>query len=335
MSNPIGWCDCTINPVVGCTKCSPGCENCYAEKFAARLVKNPKTAKKYAGVVDACGKWTGQINHEGWGCLDTLPESPKRVFLGSMTDIFHENSSESIFDDLVDYMQYVYPQHTFLILTKRPHIAKQRIQAIPLPKNVWLGVTVCNQEEADAKLPVLMEINAHKRFVSIEPMLDAIDIGKWVPGSYECASCFSRFPSTYTPELCCRECGFSGPDTNYIWSDDGESAQCPKCGAWESQGAISYECPECGGVLMDDHPDTPYLDWIICGGESGSGARPMQPDWVRLLRDQCANAGVPFYFKGWGRWMTMYSGVIYPSQRRPVRFRHLLDGREWREFPAK
>lgn len=67
MSNPIGWCDDTINPVVGCSHCSPGCDNCYAERFAARLAKNPATAKKYAGVVDENGKWTGSVRyHVSW-----------------------------------------------------------------------------------------------------------------------------------------------------------------------------------------------------------------------------------------------------------------------------
>ncbi len=245
MSNPIGWCDITINPLVGCSKCSPGCDHCYAEKFAARLARNPKTAEKYAGVVDERGKWTGRINYEGWGCLDTLPKSPRRVFLGSMTDIFHENISEETFEDLFDYMQYVWPQHTFLLLTKRPQIAEKRIEALPLPKNVWLGVTVCNQAEADAKLPILMEIRAHKRFVSIEPML---------------------------------------------------------------------------GPIALDISVKPGIDWIICGGETGPGARPMRPDWVRNLRDQCQNTGTPFYFKGWGG-----------TKKAPA----LLDGRERREFPAQ
>ncbi|WP_165175863.1 DUF5131 family protein [Desulfovibrio sp. ZJ369] len=274
MSNPIGWCDITINPLVGCSKCSPGCDHCYAEKFAARLARNPKTAEKYAGVVDERGKWTGRINYEGWGCLDTLPRSPKRVFLGSMTDIFHENSEEA-FEDLVDYMQYVWPQHTFLLLTKRPQIAEKRIEALPLPKNVWLGVTVCNQAEADAKLPILMEIRAHKRFVSIEPMLGPIAL---------------------------------------------DISVCAECGSWTGPKYPRIGTPFCEDCGADPVTTKPGIDWIICGGETGPGARPMRPEWVRCLRDQCQNTGAPFYFKGWGG-----------TKKAPA----LLDGREWREFPAQ
>lgn len=81
MSNPIGWCDITINPVVGCSKCSPGCDHCYAERFAYRLTRNPQTAEKYAGVVDARGKWTGKVKcfHSGTNRPHTVPGKNKRV----------------------------------------------------------------------------------------------------------------------------------------------------------------------------------------------------------------------------------------------------------------
>ena len=89
----IEWCDITINPIVGCSKCSPGCANCYAEKFAARLAKNPnpKIAAKYAGVLDDNGNWTGKISKLDLSCFDKLLKKPSRVFVGSMTDFFHEN----------------------------------------------------------------------------------------------------------------------------------------------------------------------------------------------------------------------------------------------------
>ena len=80
----IEYVDLTINPVVGCSKCSPGCDNCYAERMVARLSKNPLTAAKYAGVVDAKGKWTGKINVD-LSCFDKLPKNPQRIFVGSMT----------------------------------------------------------------------------------------------------------------------------------------------------------------------------------------------------------------------------------------------------------
>ncbi len=270
MSNPIGWCDDTINPVVGCSHCSPGCDNCYAERFAARLANNPATAKKYAGVVDENGKWTGKINEEGWTCFDTLPKSPKRIFLGSMTDVFHENVPESTTSDMFFNIEYMWEQHTFLLLTKRPQNAKKLIEVYPLPKNVWLGVTVCNQEEADAKIPILMQIPAAKRFVSIEPMLGPVDL-----------------------DIC----------------------------VFDRHAAVQHlvNGPACLNEEQADSIVDPLIDWVIVGGETGPGARPMHPEWARSLRDQCLEAQVPFFFKNFG------------GKKKGGR---LLDGREWNEIPG-
>lgn len=318
MSNPIGWCDDTINPVVGCSHCSPGCDNCYAERFAARLANNPATAKKYAGVVDENGKWTGKINEEGWTCFDTLPKSPKRIFLGSMTDVFHENVPESTTSDMFFNIEYMWEQHIFLLLTKRPQNAKKLIEVYPLPKNVWLGVTVCNQEEADAKIPILMQIPAAKRFVSIEPMLGPVNIEKFLRGSYECGlSCGKRMSFRDSPEMHCTKCGFVGPDDYETWGN-GDCAVCPECGQDGCCGGIEAICPDCGHYMVRDHPATPYIDWVICGGETGPGARPMHPEWARSLRDQCLEAQVPFFFKNFG------------GKKKGGR---LLDERTWDEIP--
>jgi len=264
MNNPIGWCDITINPFVGCSKCSPGCDNCYAERFAARMAKNPATTKKYAGVVNESGEWTGGISELDMTCFDKLPKKPCRVFVGSMTDFFHKNAD---FDDQGKVLNRIAhtEQHTFLLLTKRPENAWKRYHTM-LP-NVWLGVTVCNQEEADAKIPVLLDIPAAKRFVSIEPMLGPVDL------------------------------------THHFFSE-------PTGKFRTKNGKRQMECVT---------PPDGAISWVICGGETGLGARPMHPDWARSLRDQCAAAGVPFYFKGWGG-----SG----KKSAP-----LLDGREWHQFP--
>lgn len=261
MSNPIGWCDETINPVVGCSHCSPGCDHCYAERFAARLAKNPATAKKYAGVVDENGMWTGKLSAPDWSCFDKLPkQGSRRIFIGSMTDIFHENMSESFLTDLF-CMMLAKNLCTFMLLTKRPEKMRNFIHDLRMsviPSNIWLGVTVCNQREADEKIPILLQIPAAKRFVSIEPMLGLVDLNEH--------------------EFLCK--------------------------AW-SQGRPTI------GI---------YLDWVIVGGETGPGARPMHPDWVRSLRDQCMEAGTHFYFKGWGT----SNGKKAPA---------LLDGKEWHEIP--
>lgn len=320
-TNNIGWCDDTINPIVGCSKCSPGCDNCYAERFAARLAKNPATAKKYAGVVDENGKWTGKINFcaskNGNDMPLDAPGKNKRVFVGSMSDFFHPNVSDDTRDVIFAFIlcDHIRPKpkgHTFMILTKRAKemrdyfsigraivprwwgdVEPDEVVTWPLP-NLWLGVTVCNQAEADAKIPVLLDIPAARRFVSIEPMLGPVDLNG---------------------------CEFL-------------------CKAW-SQGQATLGT---------------YLDWVICGGETGPGARPMHPEWARSLRDQCVAAGVPFYFKGWGEWragaMTLHR--LIPSVRHAIlksglpgilsanvyrigkkRAGCLIDGKEWRQFPAQ
>ena len=258
----IEWADITINPVRGCSHCSPGCDHCYAERFAARLARIPNTARAYAGLVDVNGKWTGRFS-VSLDTLDALSIKPRRIFVGSMCDLFHENLPYNLFLWIVEKLSR-YPQHTFMLLTKRPERMKHFISLTkesdtvcglwPLP-NLWLGVTVCNQAEADAKIPVLLATPAEKRFVSVEPMLGPVD----------------------------------------LTSIDYPSGRIE--GAEESGMLDALR-----GLTMDDAPTHPALDWVICGGETGSGARPMNPDWVRSLRDQCQEATVPFFFKSWGEW---------------------------------
>lgn len=190
----IEWCDMTINPIVGCSKCSPGCDNCYAEKLAARLVTMHFVDLKYATVVTD-GKWNGKIASH-YGCFEKLPGSgsrPQRIFVNSMGDVFHEQVDMTEAMVLFQYMQ-IFPHHTFLVLTKRAERMRREIQfeqslreregereaengifrIWPLP-NVWLGVTVCNAGEK-AKIDDLRATPAAKRFISFEPLLG--DVGE-------------------------------------------------------------------------------------------------------------------------------------------------------------
>jgi protein gp37 len=185
-----------------------------------------------------------------------------------MTDLFHESICESYLVNFWTQMCF-HPLHTFLILTKRPKRMKSFLDGyyedpqMPAPF-IWLGVTVCNQTEADAKIPILLQTPAAKRFVSVEPMLGPVDLHPYLPGGCDCEAC------TYG-----RGCGHKP-------------------------------------------------DWVIAGGETGPGARPMHPDWVRSLRDQCVEAGVPFFFKSWGEWgpnaINMITGE--PTFRRFTSFEH-------------
>ena len=311
MANPIGWCDETINPVIGCSKVSPGCKNCYAERMAARLALMPQTAERYAGITDR-GKWTGETEFVESELAKPLSwKKPRRIFVGSMTDIFHESVLDEWIDAVFGLMSLC-GQHTFMILTKRPERMKEwvtthnvgvcqigllcetdidvssktetgrlrkhddsAVNDWPLP-NVWLGVTAENQEEADKRIPLLLQTPAAKRFVSVEPMLGEIDLAKYLPSQ-------NRVQSTI----------FSA----------------------EKNGTVPI-----------------LLDWVICGGESGPGARPVHPGWVRGLRDQCQGAGVPFFFKSWGEFSPFtYNGVKRVGKAKAG---HLPDGVEWRQFPC-
>lgn len=283
----IEWTDKVWNPIVGCTKVSEGCRHCYAERMAKRLKAMGLT--QYQDVSIA-GKWSGNV-HLVPDLLDAPLhwKKPRRVFVNSMSDLFHpEVSNEFIFN--IFSRMFLAPQHTFIILTKRPErmaewfnnysnggfstreIVKGMVNIFygkhpadkvdgfewPLP-NVWLGVSVENQKAADERIPLLLETPAAVRFVSCEPLLGDVDLKGWI---YK----------------------------NGLWVNGDKK-----------------------------------LDWVICGGESGPGARPMHPDWARSLRDQCQDAGVPFFFKQWGEWKpisemseTETDEIYYPLSEKDV-----------------
>lgn len=259
----IEWTDKTWNPVIGCSNISPACDHCYAEKMAARLASMPKTAGSYVHVIDHEKRcWNGKTHFIESALSKPLHwRKPCRVFVGSMTDLFHPSTPFKWLTQIFDVMFHT-PHITYQILTKRPDRMQEFMRDLsasslggwPFP-NVWLGVTVENQEYADKRIPALLDTPAAVRFVSIEPMLGPIDLGEYLGGERWFAS---------------------------------------------------------------EHPMDKWLDWVICGGETGHGSRPLHPDWVRDLRDQCTLAGVPFFFKQWGR---KAAG-------------HLLDEHEWHEFPT-
>jgi len=229
----IEWTDATWNPVTGCTKVSPGCKLCYAERMAKRL------------------QGMGQPRYRN-GFATTLQEDlleapldwakPRRVFVNSMSDLFHEAVPESFITQVFAVMERA-SRHVFQVLTKRADRLAALAPVLPWPSNVWMGVSV---ESADYtwRIARLRRVPAAVRFLSVEPLLGPIP----------------RLPL---------------------------------------QG----------------------VDWVIVGGESGPGARPMDPAWARNIRDRCLSAGVPFFFKQWG-------GV------RKKRTGRLLDERTWDEMPV-
>lgn len=241
----IEWTEATWNPVAGCKIISPGCTNCYAMRMAARLAA--MGSSKYVGTTRISGgrsKWTGVLT------TDTASlEAPKKwkqgrvIFVNSMSDLFHEDISLKFLKKVFDVMSET-PQHTYQVLTKRADHLERLSPDLSWPSNVWMGVSVENNEYA-WRIDCLRRTPAAVKFLSLEPLLGPL-YGLNLTG----------------------------------------------------------------------------INWAIAGGESGPGARPMQPDWVRSIRDQCITAGVAFHFKQWGG----------TNKKRTGR---TLDGRTWDELPQK
>jgi len=186
----IEWTERTWNPIVGCTKVSPGCENCYALRMAWRLSHNPNTTNKYAGTVKktAGGKvnWTGVINFNDalHAPLDT--KKPTTWFVNSMSDLFHPTIGFDMVDAIFNVMDAC-PQHTFQVLTKRPSRMLEyyhwkhdgnglKFGRWPLA-NVWIGTSIEDQQRGTERLKALLNTPAVVRFVSCEPLLGPLNLG--------------------------------------------------------------------------------------------------------------------------------------------------------------
>lgn len=230
----IEWTESTWNPLTGCTKISPGCKHCYAERMARRL------------------KAMGQPNYAN-GFKLTMHEHllerplewkrPHMIFVSSMSDLFHESVPLDFIQKVFDVMRRA-SWHTFQVLTKRSKRLLDLSQVIDWPTNAWMGVSVENSNYT-FRIDHLRQTDAHIKFLSLEPLLGPL------------------------------------PD-------------------------------------LDLHD----IDWVIVGGESGPGARPIREEWVIDIRDQCLTSNVPFFFKQWG-------GVHRKRNGR------MLRGRTWDEIPAK
>ncbi len=229
----IEWTESTWNPVTGCTKISPGCKHCYAERMAERL------------------QAMGKANYANGFALTLQPQmldrplgwkKPQTIFVNSMSDLFHD-------DVPVEFIRRVFVVmarahwHRFQVLTKRAERLSTLAGSLSWPENVWMGVSV-ESDRYRHRVDYLRATSARTKFLSIEPLLGPI------------------------PDL-----------------------------------------------------DLSGIDWVIVGGESGPGSRPMREDWATDLRDQCAAAGVPFFFKQWGGRNKKATGRV-------------LEGRVWNEMPA-
>lgn len=296
-STKISWTDATWNPIRGCSRVSEGCRNCYAETTAGRSCG---PGQPYEGLVRlaAVGKhgrmrWTGEVRFVAEHLADPLRwRKPRRIFVNSMSDLFHESLSNEQIAAVFGVMAAA-PQHTFQVLTKRARrmmewfewiannaaslvreAMKRRVDtrnmevrsclaelekyqvdrdhvaypSWPLP-NVWIGVSVENQDAADERIPELLQTPAAVRFLSCEPLLETVDLN-------------DVRPKRNGSDLC---------------SIDSLRVQ--------------------HHLFVDDCWSRNRIDWVIAGCESGAGARPCSADWLRSLRDQCAAAEVPFFLK--------------------------------------
>lgn len=292
-TSSIEWTDKSWNPVRGCSIVSPGCTNCYAMKFAHRFSGTGQAYEGLTMMTKGGPVWTGKMRL----IQDDLVEpitwvKPSRVFVNSMSDLFHEDLPFQYIADVFAVMACT-TRHTYQVLTKRParmleffnwlnltapfqwpeQVQPTKVwpQWTPLRgkrggydncgprwplKNVWLGVSVEDQARADERIPLLLKTPAAVRWISAEPLLGPVSLLDGYVGKW--------------PTACKVD----------------DKGWCQKCQLEPFNG------------LCDQ--DVERLDWVVAGGESGPGARPSHPDWFRKLRDECKLAGVPFFFKQWG-----------------------------------
>ncbi|MBU0614193.1 phage Gp37/Gp68 family protein [Patescibacteria group bacterium] len=230
----IEWTNYSWNPLTGCSKISPGCKNCYAERMAKRLkaMGNPKYANGFKVTL-----------HEDLLSEPLAWKKERLVFVNSMSDMFHE-------DVPLDFIQKSFSvmteasQHIFQILTKRSKRVFHINKLLNWPENIWLGVSVENKDYV-YRIEHLRKTHASVKFLSLEPLLGDI------------------------PDL-----------------------------------------------------DLSGIDWVIVGGESGPGSRPVKKEWIENIYYQCQEANVPFFFKQWGG----------TNKKRAGR---LLNNRTWDEMPEQ
>lgn len=309
----IEWCDHTFNPWEGCQKVGPGCDHCYAETRNARFGGGqavnwgPGAPRRRTSEAN----WRKPLQWQAQAAEFKAKHGRRqRVFCASLADVFDNAVPVQWRISLMSLILET-PDLDWLLLTKRignatemldvafrGALAQREKWADVVPPNVWIGATITSQAEADRDIPKLIDIPARVRFLSMEPLLDAVNMRKWLD-PYSCADCgFHGSDDDSGPdgcETCGQEQAFEGRDTCINCGADDQSAKrsCPRCGSHRS-----YE--QDNGFIWSS--EKRLIDWVIVGGESGPGARPMHPDWARSLRDQCAAAGVPFLFKQWGEW---------------------------------
>lgn len=312
----IEWTDHTFNPFIGCTKVSPGCDNCYAENLMdtrmGKVVWGPKGERVRTSPANWNKPLKWNANHAAFFAEHGRRQ---RVFCASLADVFDNAVDPQWREDLFKLIEAT-PNLDWLLLTKRignvSNMLPVPFDFAKLYPHVWIGATVVNQEEADRDIPKLLAVDAAVRFLSMEPLLGPVSIGKWLD-PWTCADC-----EFHGCESDCGADGCSACGADDAFSQGSDS--CKSCGADDQ--AARPSCPRCGShrSFERDHgfkydSEQTFIDWVIVGGESGPGARPMHPEWARSLRDQCTAAGVAFLFKQWGEWIPEGMQLPEPPSR--------------------
>jgi protein gp37 len=259
----IAWTDHTFNPWWGCTKVSPGCDHCYAETFDRR-VGGKHWGKDAPRRVFGEKHWNEPKN---WNELAAKEGVRKRVFCASMADVFDADAPEGQLERLWALIRET-PHLDWLLLTKRPSRIRR---ALPADwgtgyANVWLGTTVEDQQRADERIPVLLDVPARVRFLSIEPQIGPVDL--------DLNRC-----DTHDRDFI----GHGHPDLGDY---------CTECAADRWSGELSI------GHWLGDPDDG--IHWVIVGGESGPGARPFDVGWARSVVKQCKRYGTAVFVKQLG-----------------------------------
>lgn len=328
-TSTIEWTDATWNPITGCTMVSAGCTNCYAMGLAATRLRNHPSRKGLTRQSGGRAIWTGEVRfNDEWLDQPLRWTRPRRIFVCAHGDLFHEAVPDEWIDRVFAVMALA-PHHTFQVLTKRPERARQYLTGLGGGHSIDIMVRAQGRLLRAAEYATRNTPHLRYDFNRRWPLRNV-----WLGTSIEDqATADARIPHLLATPAAVRFLSAEpllGPVDLTQWSGI-----------------------EGDGVTMGFG-----LDWVIVGGESGSGARPMHPDWVRSLRDQCQAAGVAFFFKQRGDWTWLENptggewvtdgptmcrlqpdGVKgwtgWPMQRIGKKAAgRLLDGRTWDEVPA-
>lgn len=338
----IEWADATWNPIVGCSVVSPGCTNCYAMGMAARIAAM-QPGSHYAGTTQASkagAVWSGKLRVAPEHVF-TQPlrwRRPRRIFVNSMGDLFHEGHHDEAIDHVFAVMALA-PQHTYMVLTKRS--ARMRAYLSDPDTHHRICVAAC---DIAMELELRVILLSHPSLEPHAPPGPRIHLYRWpLPNVWLGVSTEDqRRADERVPDLLATPAAIRFVSAEPLLGPLKLFSLNERRG---QRGTITDWHDALRGLRFGPSEETAGLDLVIAGGESGPKARPMHPDWARSLRDQCAAAGTAFFFKQWGEWTTAKGAsghmpighvfddgyqMIRPGKRAAGR---LLDGVEHNAMP--